>query len=117
MVRPNCPGRVATNAPAGFVDAKDLPQQVTTLLRIVNGCPDVDDARRRRAGPRPSDPAVRDEEGLAFDFTEQGQTIYNARSSAGWTETTTVDLPRANAARFGFRNLPSEAWHWSPSGR
>ena len=24
---------------------------------------------------------------------------------------------KANAARYGFYNLPSEAWHWSTTGR
>jgi len=43
--------------------------------------------------------------GLAIDFNSC------SRSSAcfKWL--------KANAARFGFYNLPSESWHWSTSGR
>jgi len=39
------------------------------------------------------------EVGLAIDFSQY---------SFGWL--------KANAARFGFYNLPSEAWHWSTTG-
>jgi LAS superfamily LD-carboxypeptidase LdcB len=43
--------------------------------------------------------------GLAIDF-------YNcsSRSSRCW------QWLNANAARFGFHNLPSEPWHWSVDG-
>ena len=27
-----------------------------------------------------------------------------------------MDWLRANAGRFGFRQLPSESWHWSTTG-
>ncbi|HZH75013.1 MAG TPA: D-alanyl-D-alanine carboxypeptidase family protein, partial [Archangium sp.] len=43
--------------------------------------------------------------GLAIDFT--GMT----RSSPGFA------WLKANAARYGFFNLPSEPWHWSTTGR
>jgi hypothetical protein len=50
------------------------------------------------------------EQGLAIDFTWNGSSI------------TTQDNPAfvwlaANAARFGFFNLPSEPWHWSTTGK
>jgi len=48
------------------------------------------------------------ERGLAIDFTEGGRTL--TRGSAGF------QWLRANAARFGFANLPSEPWHWSTNG-
>lgn len=50
------------------------------------------------------------ERGLAIDFTHGGRII-GSRSSAAfrWLD--------ANAARYGFYNLPSEPWHWSSNGR
>lgn len=48
------------------------------------------------------------ERGLAVDFTSGGRTL--TRGSAGFR------WMRANAGRFGFRNLPSEPWHWSTNG-
>jgi hypothetical protein len=50
------------------------------------------------------------EQGLAIDFTWNGQSITTQSSPAFvWLA--------ANAARFGFYNLPSEPWHWSVSGK
>jgi LAS superfamily LD-carboxypeptidase LdcB len=48
------------------------------------------------------------ERGLAIDFTQGGSTLN--RSSAGY------HWLKANAAGYGFYNLPSEAWHWSTNG-
>lgn len=51
------------------------------------------------------------ERGLAIDFTEgRGQGALTRRSRGyAWL--------RANAWRYGFKNLPSEPWHWSINGR
>jgi hypothetical protein len=49
------------------------------------------------------------EQGLAVDFTYQGRTIQSRSSPA-------FQWLRANAARYGFYNLPSEPWHWSANG-
>ncbi|MDZ7673874.1 MAG: M15 family metallopeptidase [Acidimicrobiales bacterium] len=49
------------------------------------------------------------ERGLAVDFTYQGR-IVNSRSSAAF------QWLAANAAGYGFYNLPSEPWHWSVNG-
>jgi LAS superfamily LD-carboxypeptidase LdcB len=49
------------------------------------------------------------EQGLAIDFTYNGSVI-NSHSNAGYK------WLRANASRYGFYNLPSEAWHWSVNG-
>ncbi len=49
------------------------------------------------------------EQGLAIDFTYNGNLI-QSRSNPGF------QWLKANAARFGFYNLPSEAWHWSVNG-
>ena len=49
------------------------------------------------------------EQGLAVDFTHNGRLI-QSRSSEGF------QWLKANAASFGFYNLPSEPWHWSVNG-
>ena len=49
------------------------------------------------------------EQGLAVDFTYNG-SIINSHSNAGY------QWLRGHAARYGFYNLPSEAWHWSVNG-
>jgi LAS superfamily LD-carboxypeptidase LdcB len=49
------------------------------------------------------------EQGLAVDFTANGRFIAS-RSDPGFV------WLAANAGRFGFRNLPSEPWHWSVNG-
>jgi LAS superfamily LD-carboxypeptidase LdcB len=48
------------------------------------------------------------EQGLAIDFTQNGSTLTRGSSGFQWLV--------ANAGRFGFRNLPSEPWHWSTNG-
>ena len=50
------------------------------------------------------------EKGLAVDFRCNGASM-GSRSSPcfAWLD--------ANAARFGFKNLPSEPWHWSVNGK
>jgi hypothetical protein len=49
------------------------------------------------------------EQGLAIDFTYNGSVI-NSHSNTGYR------WLKGNAARYGFYNLPSEAWHWSVNG-
>lgn len=49
------------------------------------------------------------EQGLAIDFTQNGSTLTRGSSGYRWM--------RANAAKYGFFNLPSEPWHWSINGR
>ena len=49
------------------------------------------------------------ERGLAVDFTYGGRTI-GSRSSPAFR------WMAANAANYGFYNLPSEPWHWSVNG-
>ena len=50
------------------------------------------------------------ERGLAVDFVYEGGVI-DSRSSPGF------QWLAANAAAFGFYNLPSEPWHWSVNGQ
>jgi hypothetical protein len=49
------------------------------------------------------------ERGLAIDFTQNGRALRRSTSGYRWL--------RANAAKYGFFNLPSEPWHWSTTGR
>lgn len=49
------------------------------------------------------------ERGLAIDFTQGGRALRRNTSGYRWL--------RANAAKYGFYNLPSEPWHWSTTGR
>ena len=48
------------------------------------------------------------EMGSAIDFTKGPDVIDNNSAEFFWLF--------LNAYRFGFQNLPSEAWHWSPMG-
>jgi hypothetical protein len=87
-------------------------------LRRANGCPDVwtspaSSCRVPTAIPGSSE----HEKGLAVDFTYQGQTICFPRPSSSCTGNPAFNWLRANAGRYGLRNLPSEAWHWSTTGR
>ena len=54
--------------------------------------------------------ASQHEQGKAIDFRYNGRSI-STRSSGGYK------WLRANAAAYGFFNLPSEPWHWSVNGR
>lgn len=79
-------------------------------LRTVNGCPDVWYASPSRCRVPTAIPGrSMHEQGLAIDFTANGRSI-SSRGSAGfqWLD--------ANAHRYGFKNLPSEPWHWSVNG-
>ncbi|HEX8804336.1 MAG TPA: M15 family metallopeptidase, partial [Acidimicrobiales bacterium] len=50
------------------------------------------------------------ERGLAVDFTCAGSLIGDHGNRC-------YQWLAANAATYGFYNLPSEAWHWSINGR
>jgi LAS superfamily LD-carboxypeptidase LdcB len=49
------------------------------------------------------------EQGLAIDFSHNGRAIQTRSSPA-------FQWLAANAGSYGFRNLPSEPWHWSTDG-
>lgn len=53
--------------------------------------------------------ASQHERGLAIDFEVNGNTLTRGSSGYQWL--------KANGANYGFYNLPSEAWHWSTTGR
>jgi zinc D-Ala-D-Ala carboxypeptidase len=87
-------------------------------LRQANGCRDVytsppSSCRIPTAIPGHSE----HEKGLAIDFTWQGRTICYPSRSANCHGNAAFDWLKANAHRYGLRNLPSEAWHWSTTGR
>jgi len=48
------------------------------------------------------------EQGLAVDFTVNGQTLRTSDGAYGWMV--------ANAGSYGWVNLPGEPWHWSVGG-
>jgi LAS superfamily LD-carboxypeptidase LdcB len=48
----------------------------------------------------------RHERGLALDFNSKGKSL--TASDFSWL--------KANAGRYGLKNLPSERWHWSTDG-
>ncbi len=79
-------------------------------LRKANGCPDVWTAPSSSCRVPTAIPGRSlHEVGLAIDLTTGGRTITDRNSTAyRWLA--------ANAARYGFANLPSEAWHWSLTG-
>jgi zinc D-Ala-D-Ala carboxypeptidase len=78
-------------------------------LRKINGCPDVWTAPASSCRVPTAIPGKSLHEiGLAVDITSGGKSL--TRSSAGFK------WLAANAADYGYVNLPSEAWHWSITG-
>lgn len=76
-----------------------------------NGCPDVYNSPASACRPPTARPGQSmHERGLAIDFQCSGALI-RSRSSPCF------QWLAGNAGRFGFRNLPSEPWHWSTNGR
>jgi hypothetical protein len=73
-------------------------------------CPDPVNSPASACSPPTAKPGTSmHEQGLAIDFTYNGSLI-ESRSSPGFK------WLAANAERYGFFNLPSEAWHWSVNG-
>jgi LAS superfamily LD-carboxypeptidase LdcB len=92
--------------------------EVTARLRIANGCPDVYESPAsacRVPTARPG--SSMHEKGLAIDFTYRGQTICYPRPGSRCSGNAAFDWLKANAHKYGLKNLPSEAWHWSTNGR
>jgi D-alanyl-D-alanine carboxypeptidase len=78
-------------------------------LRVAH-CPDPASSPAAACRPPTARPGFSmHEQGLAIDVSYNGATIGSRSSPAfRWLA--------ANASRFGFSNLPSEAWHWSTTG-
>ncbi len=73
--------------------------------RINNGCPDIYNSPSSACSPPTAKPGTSNHgNGEAIDFsnTPSGSAKFN------WL--------KANAARYGLFNLPSESWHWSVNG-
>lgn len=80
-------------------------------LRIQNGCPDVFTSPAKTCSPDTARPGFSNhEDGYAVDWSNNGVKI-SSRSSIAfrWLDT--------HAASYGFKNLPSEEWHWSINGK
>ena len=89
----------------------------TARLRRANGCPDVYDSPAsscRVPTARPGESMH--EQGLAIDFTYQGQTLCYPRRASRCSGNAAFDWLTANAHRYGLQVLDSEAWHWSTNG-
>jgi len=86
---------------------RDSSQQ--QRLREQN-CPDPERSPASSCRPPTARPgSSMHERGLAVDFTNGGRLITSRSNPAfRWLA--------ANAARFGFYNLPEEPWHWSTNG-
>jgi hypothetical protein len=75
-------------------------------LRIINGCPDIYTASPSSCRVPTAIPGTSNHErGLAIDFDN-----CHSRGTACFIWLS------ANAATYGFYNLPSEPWHWSVNG-
>lgn len=92
--------------------------EVTARLRRVNGCPDVYDSPASACRVPTARPGTSEhEKGLAVDFTYNGATICFPRPGSQCSGNRAFDWLRVNAHRYGLKNLSSEAWHWSTTGR
>ena len=77
-------------------------------LRTENGCPDLTSSASTCDTPTAVPGKSNHENGEAIDFTQGGSTIGRGSSGFKWLQ--------SNAATYGLKNLPSEAWHWSVTG-
>ncbi|MBO3740196.1 M15 family metallopeptidase [Actinoplanes sp. NEAU-H7] len=78
-------------------------------LRKINGCPDVWTAPASSCRVPTAIPGRSLHElGLAVDITSGGKSLTKKTKAFKWLT--------ANAAKYGYVNLPSEAWHWSITG-
>jgi zinc D-Ala-D-Ala carboxypeptidase len=87
-------------------------------LRQVNGCPDIWNSPASACRVPTARPGSSEhEKGLAVDFTYNGQTICFPNPGSRCSGNPGFNWLKANAHRYGLRNLASEAWHWSTTGR
>ena len=77
--------------------------------RINNHCADIYYAAATTCRPPTARPGrSMHEAGEAIDFTQGGGTLTRGSSGFLWM--------KYHAAQYGFKNLPSEPWHWSTNG-
>jgi len=78
-------------------------------LRKINGCPDIWTAPASSCRVPTAIPGRSLHEiGMAIDITSGGRSLTSKSPAFLWL--------KANAAKYGFKNLPSEPWHWSITG-
>lgn len=78
-------------------------------LRKINGCPDIWTAPASSCRVPTAIPGRSLHElGLAIDITSGGRTLTRDSAGFAWLD--------EHAHKYGFVNLPSEAWHWSITG-
>ncbi|GLY95371.1 hypothetical protein Acsp02_26260 [Actinoplanes sp. NBRC 103695] len=78
-------------------------------LRKINGCPDVWTAPASSCRVPTAIPGRSLHEiGMAVDITSGGRSLTSKSPGFKWLQ--------AHAAKYGFKNLPSEPWHWSITG-
>lgn len=78
-------------------------------LRLLNGY--TSDSQKSGSGgrlPVAVPGTSRHERGTAIDFTVGGRTLRKSDPFFDWMV--------AHAGTYGFKNLPSESWHWSTDG-
>jgi hypothetical protein len=77
--------------------------------RQANNCPNIYTAPASTCSPPTAIPGYSNHQmGLAIDFVANGGIIQKGSAGYNWLG--------ANAAKYGLKNLPSEAWHWSVDG-
>jgi D-alanyl-D-alanine carboxypeptidase len=78
-------------------------------LRTINGCPDVWTAPASSCRVPTAIPGRSLHElGLAVDITSDGRILTGDSAGFRWLS--------AHAHEYGYKNLPSEPWHWSITG-
>lgn len=80
-------------------------------MRVVNGCPDIHESPASSCRVPTARPGHSNHQpGLAIDFEVNGEFIHSRNEAAFlWLA--------EHGGEYGFRNLPSEPWHWSVDGR
>ncbi len=77
-------------------------------LRKEHGCADLSKSSSACTPPTAIPGQSNHENGEAIDFKIGDSTIGSGSAGFRWLS--------ANAGQYGFKNLPSEAWHWSVDG-
>lgn len=87
--------------------------QVQIALRKQN-CPDWQNSNANECSPPTAKPGRSNhEKGEAIDF---GNMCFSPRGSTSCPGNRRWEWLKANAAKYGFKPLASEAWHWSTTG-
>ena len=108
----------ADNVILGGGGYRSNQQQIALRIKNCGGNTDFNIFQKpaKQCVPPTAKPGTsRHEAGLAFDFTCNGNGIINV----GARPATAVcfNWLQAHALKYGFKNLPSENWHWSIDGR